>query len=62
MDLNSGKIFIFDYHSVKHHIQHDKELLNELETFKFEINLYDMVFAFNNRYPSFPSPVSFYSE
>lgn len=62
MDMNSGQIHLFDYHSVRHYIQHDKELLHELEEFRFEINLYDIVFAFNNRHLTFPSPVSFYSE
>jgi hypothetical protein len=59
MDLNSGKIHPFDYYSVEHYIRHDEELLNEMEIHRFEINLYDIVFAFNNRHPSFPSPVSF---
>lgn len=59
MDLNSGKIYPFDYHSVKHYISNDKELLNELEMLKSKVNLYDIVFAFNNRHPIYPSPVSF---
>lgn len=62
MDLNSGKIHPFDYHSVEHYIRHDEELLNELQLLRYEINLYDIVFAFNNRHPVYPSPVSFYEE
>lgn len=62
MDMNSGKIHIFDYHSVKHYIKNDEDLLSEMEIYKYEINLYDIVFAFNNRNPSYPSPVSFFTD
>lgn len=59
MDLNSGKIHVFDYYSVEHYIKSDPELLYELQIHLREINLYDIVFAYNLRHPIFPSPVSY---
>ena len=61
MDINSGKIHTFDYYSVEHYIKHDADLLDELHVYRQEINLYDIVFAFNNRHLVFPSPVSYFS-
>jgi len=62
MDMNSGKVHPFDYHSVKHYIRNDSDLLYELQVHLRDINLYDIVFAFNNRHPVFPSPVSYIAE
>ena len=62
LDMNSGRVHIFDYYSVKHYISHDLQLLNELEIHRLNINLYDIVFAYNNRHPIYPSPVSYTSE
>ena len=60
MDMNSGKVHPFDFFSVEHYIKHDEKLLSELSILRHDVNLYDIVFAFNNRNPSYPSPVSFY--
>ena len=62
MDIYSGNIHQFDYYSVEHYIRHDAELTQEMELYRSEINLYDIVFAFNNRHPVFPSAVSFNSD
>ncbi len=62
MDMNSGKIHRFSYNTVKHYIQNDEELLYEMQIHRYEINLYDIVFAFNNRHPVFPSPVSYFEQ
>ena len=59
MDMNSGKIHVFDYHSVEHYIKSDEALYYELQVHRREINLYDIVFAYNLRHPVFPSPVSY---
>mgnify|MGYP005666659815 CR=1 FL=1 len=60
LDMNSGKTHPFTYHSVKHYIKQDEDLFYELQIHKHEINLYDIVFAFNLRNPVFPSAVSYY--
>lgn len=60
LDMHSGKTYPFSYDAVKHHIQSDDMLIKELEIHKHEINLYDIVFAYNLRNPIFPSAVSFY--
>ena len=62
MDMNSGRIHKFDFHNVKHYIRSDEELLYELDIHRYEINLYDIVFAFNNRHPVYPSSVSYFEK
>ncbi|MCP4123636.1 MAG: hypothetical protein GY751_17950 [Bacteroidetes bacterium] len=62
MDMSSGKVHPFDYYSVKHYIDNDPDLLYELQVHLQEINLYDIVFAFNNRHLVYPSPVSYISD
>ncbi|MEZ5007292.1 MAG: hypothetical protein R2753_03955 [Chitinophagales bacterium] len=62
MDMNSGKIHVFDYFSVEHYIKSDENLYYELQVHRREINLYDIVFAFNLRHPVYPSPVSYSSD
>jgi hypothetical protein len=62
MDMNSGKVHVFDYFSVEHYIRHDEDLVSEMELLRNQVNLYDIVFAYNVRHPVYPSPVSFYEE
>lgn len=62
MDMRSGKIHPFDYYSVKFYIADDKDLMYDLQVHRQEINLYDIVFAYNLRHPIYPSPVSFSSQ
>jgi hypothetical protein len=58
--MHSGKTYPFSFNAVKHHIQNDEMLLEELHVHKHEINLYDIVFAYNLRNPLYPSAVSFF--
>lgn len=62
LDMNSGKVHLFDYASVRHYIRDDEDLVFEMEMHRREINLYDIVFAYNLRHPIYPSPVSYTTE
>jgi hypothetical protein len=60
LDMHSGKTYPFSFNAVKHHIKEDTMLANELEIHKHEINLYDIVFAYNLRNPIYPAAVSYF--
>lgn len=62
MDMNSGKIHIFDYFSVEHYVKNDEALHYEMQVHRQHINLYDIVFAYNLRHPIMPSPVSYFQD